>query len=246
MATANEMKYTLLLKFDSMFEFAAPAYDDRQISFVLTDAQNRVFLNKYYPPTNDIRRGFEADEKRRRELEQLIKSATISGSGDISVSSSQTGVHTNGIFYDMPSDFLYAIEESAKLTGGTVEIPVKPITHDAYNANKNNPYKKPYSGLVWRMDFSRQTDASGTATAATAKRVELIHDGTGISDYRVRYLRMPPAIVVDETTPANQRHCVLDVTMHNIIIDEAVKIMKAAVTPETYQIADKESIENRD
>lgn len=243
--TANEMKYTVLLKFDSMFEFAAPAYDDRQISYILSDAQNRIFLNKYYSPTNDIRRGFEADEKRRRELEQLIKSASVSG-GEITESASQDGIHTNGIFYDMPDNFLFAVEESAKLTGASVEIPVKPITHDAYNANKNNPYKKPYSGLVWRMDYSRQTDASGTETSATAKRIELIHDATGIADYRVRYLRLPPDIVVDETTPANQKHCVLDITMHNLIIDEAVKIMKAAVTPETYQIADKESIENRD
>ena len=240
MATANEMKYSFLLKFDKLFEFAAPVYDDRQVSFLLSDAQLRVFLDTYYTPTNQIGRGFEADEKRRRDLEQLIENGSISG-GEVSVSSDQTGIHTNGIFYDLPSGFLYAIQESAKLTGTTVEIPIKPITHDEYNANINNPYKKPYSGLVWRMDFSRLTDAEGTATAASAKRTELIHDGTGILDYRVRYLRIPPDIVVDEYTPANQRHCVLDDVVQQTIIDEAVKIAVAAAQKDGYQIATIES-----
>ena len=30
--TANEMKYLFQLKFNSLFEFSAPAYDDKQIS----------------------------------------------------------------------------------------------------------------------------------------------------------------------------------------------------------------------
>ena len=109
--TANEMKFSFALQFDSAFENAAPAYDDRQVSEYLTAAQFDVFLDHYDPFSNKTQRGFEDDEKRRKDLEQFIKSGSISG-GDISQSAVQTGVHVNGTFYDLPDNFLYAIEEN--------------------------------------------------------------------------------------------------------------------------------------
>ena len=42
----------------------------------------------------------------------------------------------------------------------------------------------------------------------------------------------------------NQRHCILDESLHDEIVDEAVKIAVAATTPEVYQISDKEQKEN--
>ena len=32
--TANEMKYNFLLFYDKLFEYAAPSYDDRQVSAI--------------------------------------------------------------------------------------------------------------------------------------------------------------------------------------------------------------------
>lgn len=75
--TANEMKAGFLLKFDNLFEFNAPAYSDEHISTLLTDAQLRVFLSKYNPLANKFQKGFEADEQRRRELQQLVNEVKI-------------------------------------------------------------------------------------------------------------------------------------------------------------------------
>lgn len=241
--TANEMKYNLLLFYDRMFEYAAPSYDDRQISAVLTKAQLRIFKRFYMPNRNKFGEGFEDNEKRRRDLEQFIQNASISDGG-ISTSISQVGAHPNGTFFDMPGDFLYAAEEAlVTSTSNGEEITVLPIRHDYYRANIRNPYKRPYSNLAWRMDYSRQTHGEGT-TDGTPKRTEIITDGATITDYRVRYLTSPPDIVVDEVNPLNQVHCILDVVLHDEIVDEAVKIIRAATTPETYQIADKEQKEN--
>lgn len=233
--TANDMSYLLKLKFDSEFEYAAPPYDDKQVSKILTSAQKRI--------VEDLIPLFETNEQVRRKLEQLIKSASI-GNG-ITLADSATEKHPNGTVYTLPTDFYIAVEEAATLTGQSTESMVKPVTHDFYTANVKNPYKKPSVDIVWRMDISRVTDASGTATPASAKRTELITNGTAITGYRMRYLRIIPDIVVDETTAANQRHCVLDESLHEAIVDEAVKIMKAAVTPETYQIGQAESNENK-
>ena len=247
--TANEMKFLFLLRFDSMFEYSAPNYDDRQISYILTNAQNRVIMSIYDPNSNKDKEGFEATERKRRSLEQLIKQESWPLGSVLKPSSIQTGIHPNGKFFDLPSDFLLTIEEAAITTEiPNKEVLVKPITHDQYLANINNPYKNPYANLVWRMDYSRQTNAIGTGNA-TAKRVELISNPSlaqnSITAYRLRYLQIPPSIVVDEYNPSNQRHCILDpILMHDTIIDEAIKIATASIKPETYQIADKERIDN--
>lgn len=245
------MKFNWQLKFDSLFEFSAPAYDDRQISWLLTEGQYRVFIDHYDLANNKTKRGFESNEKRRRDLEQLIKSADVAGDfTNITVSSNQDGIHPNGVFYDLPDDFFLSIEESVLLTGSTEEVLVKPVRHNEYRANIRNPYKKPYSSLVWRMDFSRNDhgeDGGDAYTGRTAKRTELISDGTTITDYRVRYLATPPDITCDETTPANQRHCILDETIHRLIVDEAVAIAEAAVKdPNKYQISRLERSEGDD
>lgn len=308
---ANEMKFSFQLKFDSLFEFSAPAYDDRHISYLLTEAQFRVFLTRYNPLANKYQKGFEQDEQRRRDLEQLIRSVRIdnleaswfvSASGTINTniltigstvgmapgikiegvgiaantvitsiikegesddnpgeiqiskvltstiseesievfglgkSKYQGGVHPDGVFLDLPEGFLYAVEEGVKLSGISKEAWVKPVRHDEYLANINNPYKQPYKNLVWRMDFSREINSTGTANS-TNKRTELIlPTGYELDYYRVRYLSMPPAIVCDEFEPTNQIHCILDESLHREIVDEAVAIAKAAVKPEEYQI----------
>jgi hypothetical protein len=250
---ANEMKYNLLLFFDKLFEYGAPAYDDRQISAILNKAQVRVFKRHYSPLANIYQQGFEQTEQRRTDLEQLIASAEYDSEAiapvigvDVIESLNQGGAHPSGVFFDMPTNFLYAVEESVVTDGSSPEeVNVVPVKHDEYRANIRNPYKKPYKDLVWRMDYSRTTHKEGTGEA-TAKRTEIITDSTSsILKYRVRYLITPSEIIVDEVTPVNQRHCILDATLHDEIIDEAVKVSKASVMPETYQIADKEQKENQ-
>lgn len=304
---ANEMKFSFQLKFDSLFEFSAPAYDDRQVSYLLTEAQFRIFIKRYNPLGNKYQKGFEADEQRRRDLEQLIKPANISGSGvsgaivytgdtnngsdivttissiiglnpgisitgagipasttikeilsatsirlsanatatatGVSLTSGlgkaavQGGTHPNGVFLEMPNDFLYAVEEAVKLSTQTTESWVRAVKHDEYLANINNPFKQPYKDLIWRMDISRSQHAEGTAILATNKRTELVlPTGYTVDYYRLRYLSLPPSIVVDEFTPANQKHCILDETLHREIVDEAVLMAQAAVKQEQYQI----------
>lgn len=232
--TANEMKFAFQLKFDSLFEFGAPAYDDRQISALLTDAQARIFIKTYNPLGDKYREGFEGSEKRRRDLEQFIRSSTITSS--VATTGKE---HPNGTFYELPEGFLYAIEEGCTLVGNSYESLVRPVKHDEYHANKNNPYKKPYKDLVWRMDFSRDdsgSDGGDAYTGRTAKRTELITDGTAITNYRVRYLATPPNIKCDEFDTSEQIHCILDISIHPDIIDEAVVIAQAATKKEEYKV----------
>ena len=98
---------------------------------------------------------------------------TNSGCTDNGKSTYQGGVHPNGIFLDLPEGFLYAVEEAVRLIGQSTESWVKPVKHDEYLANINNPYKKPYKNLIWRMDIAREFHSIGDVTASN-KRTELM------------------------------------------------------------------------
>ena len=245
--TANQLKYQFLQKLDKDFQFGAPAYDDVGISNWLTKGQLKVF-KKYYKPGEDGF-SFEDSEISGRALQELIKSASLT-LGTISVSSNQVGVHPNGTLYDLPVDFYLAIEEGAKTGDNIDEVYVRPMSHDAYFINLDNPYKKPTGDVIWRMQFSRYNSGSNGGddfTGRTKKRIELIvRDKVSkpVTEYRLRYLMYPPDIVCDESNIANQRHSVLDDGLHDEIIDEAVKMAIAAVKPEEYQIAAIENKEN--
>ena len=222
--TAEELSYNFFLAYDKAFEGAAPGYDDKQVSSWLSQGQYRVF-DKYYSV-------FEQSELSRRALDPLIKSTTISAF--------VTGVHPNGYLTDLPSDFMYATEESIIASGQSTETTVVPVTHDFYQKNKGNPYKQPkidggIDDLVWRMDIG---------LIGATKRTELITDGTDITSYRLEYLQQITDIVIDSLTPGNSVDPILDVTVHYEIITEAVKIAVAATKPDEYQIASLENNSN--
>lgn len=246
MVTANETARLFLDAYDKNFEYGAPSYDDVQISDWLTKAQWRVFTRTYSPDKTGF--GFERNEMNGRDLEALLKNASLAA-GTITVADVQTDVHPEGTMYNLPTDFYLAVEEAAKTAEKSKEAKVIPVTHDFYIQNIENPYKQPNKDNIWRMIFSRKDygeDGGDAFTDLTPKRTELIvRDKANypITAYRLRYIRLIPDIVVDNTTPANQRHCILQELIYDII-DEAVAMATAATKPEEYQIALNEKKES--
>lgn len=217
--TANQMGDELEVLFNKVTNNDAPGYEDTELSLVLSKAQER-FVFQTYAGTNKLKEGFEETEKRRKDLDELLSNSEIT-----TASANQTGSLPNGTFYDLPTDFMYAISEQATISSSDEclngnRIKVKPITHDLYAENIDNPFKQPSDELIWRLDFSRVT------ADTNPKRHELITDGTyTISKYHLRYLRTAPEIVVDRTDTANQVNCILNETTHRRIIDIAVELL---------------------
>ena len=186
---AREMQYQFEQRIAQLGEPIGREFNSFEIEDYLNQAQETYFLNDY----ND----FEKREAVRKSLFSLVKTCVID-----TFTSSVLDNLENGYFVTLPGDFLYALEEEVTYNGNS--IMVKPTTHDRYTINKNNPFKKPYSDLVWRLD------ADG--------KHELITDGAHtMSNYKVRYLSALPDIVINTNTV-----CVLNTVSHNKIVDIAV------------------------
>lgn len=237
--TALQMKDNFLILYDKVTNLAAPGYEDNEISFYLTKAQDQLVKRYYNYKGNKYKEGFEETEKRRKDLSELIRHT------DIDCTNLTTGTSpasTNGILVDLPTDadgnnvVLYTLREEVVIQNATDScyadgtiLEVKPVTHDEYTANIRNPFKKPDITKVWRLDFS--------SAANGASRHELITDGSyEVQTYKLRYLKQPSNIVVDSTVGGNNVDCELNDSMHQEIVDVAVRIASGITDHPSYQI----------
>ena len=345
--SAAEMKEEFLIGYDRITNLAAPGYTDDEISLFLNRGQESI-IEINYRGLNRLREGFEASEKRRQDLSELIRDAVdSSGTLTTAISANQFGNLPNGNFFDLPSDFLYAITErgatsitcptappwdfndniyassyasavgttsnypsnvgfttnqiinptfsnavynpvfyevgdeitisqsdgythlayegvhkivevldaytividlpfagSTPINGGTInlyykkgitkEVDIKPITHDMFNINKDNPWKEPSNDLIWRLDYSRET-----INPAIPQRHELISDGSyTITKYFLRYLKKP--LEIDITTGVN---CELDQSLHRDIVGKAVEFALENIMDPRFQSKKLENLE---
>jgi plasmid maintenance system antidote protein VapI len=262
--TANEWKYRFNILYNKITKFDAPGYKDRELSELFTLAQLEVVKSYYTPQGNKYGKGVENTEKRRKDLANLVKNAYLY---DFNLSSDQSLAHRKGKVFELPTDFWLALQEECDmgvyeddctvpviplstkppylmdLSGidftRTVEYWIRPITHDEYNLNKENPFKRPYEEMMWRLDIEN------SPVSPYRKRHELINFSSyQILRYRLRYVKEPVGIVVDTTTPANQVSCELIETIHDEIIIKAVMIATGITNPQEYQIKVAEAMKS--
>ena len=138
-----------------------------------------------------------------------------------------------------------AFAGSTPVNPGTVILPIKAwidvLAHEEIWQYRYNKYKKPYYknygwSRIWRLVYQRETSGEVPASPATAKRHQLVTDGTfNITSYTMNYLINPPDIIVDRATPANQRNCILDESTNDVIIDIAKDLMLQRVREQKIQ-----------
>jgi hypothetical protein len=248
--TANEMADELDQKLDRVDSYGGPGYEDFDYSSILTEAQH-MFVKMFFDEMNNRKgKGFQEIEIRNQGLGALIQDAP-----SLTVSASQVGVFNNGTilgkFFDLPLDHMYTTYEECTIDklkcGSTTDYIVAYITHVADNEIQRhdwNKYKKPYyksygDARVWRKEFRRSTTGILPSAAATAKRHELITDGTfNVTNYHIRYVKNPENIIVDRDTPTNQRNCELDYSTHPVILDLAMDLMLQRIKEQKMQIVE--------
>lgn len=163
--------------------------------------------------TDGVYSEYKGQEELRKRLGSIMGFDTVSAAVV-----GETGVH-GGEIWELDEDARYVLDEAVNSNS----IPIKPVDSLYYNKQKNNPYKKPSSTLVWRMEAGRNSSTG-------VIRHELIKSTTiTISDYSYTYIKTPVRIDLHSTTIVD---CEIGEEWHNEIIDKAIE-----VALQTYQIA---------
>ena len=212
---ANTMKSEFDLKLDIITSNSTPGLEDSEVSSLLTDGQANIVRDILNPDEDKL---IDFTELARKQL------STLYINGELSKASSQAGIFTNGIFWDIPTNHYVTLNLQGTVSSAVdcldgIVVNVKPITYDEYNTNINNPFRNPGRGVIWSLQ---------AGLASTAQRLQTINSSefTDITKLRIAYIKKPLSIVVDVSTPANQVNSDLPDILHSRIVDEAVELAK--------------------
>lgn len=213
--------YRRFKDFDKKEELDSLEFDEYEKSAFLTMAQDEI-VDELYAGKNIFGESFESTEQLRRYLFPLVKSITLqpaeASTGDVKIDS-------NSKFCSLPVDLRYIIYEEVTWndtnTGclNTKVANVYPVTHDEYNRIRKNPFRGANKNNVLRIDCGNG-------------KVELISKYT-FKDYVIRYVKNPKSILLEkfsgltvngETAGADARGSELPESVHNIILERAVRM----------------------
>lgn len=214
---SNEFDYA----YNNSFSFSAPPINGYEKSIALTQAQEDIVLAKAAV--------FEKDERVREQLRNLTIPLTINFDSGINTSLVASKFHSDSKFFAVPEDVWFLLSEYIN-----DQVRVIPVTHDEFNINKNNPFKKPNADKAWRLDIAN--------TVGTDNIREIIYPGT-ISTYTIRYLKKPIPIILESLAPYGRTidgltaatGCVLSTEIQRDIIELAVKKAKLAYEENSLQ-----------
>ena len=238
--TNQEFRNEFNISYNSIASMSAPSIDDYELSVYLTKAQIEIIKNYYDPLSNRKQKGFEATEKRRRDLNQLVKdyktSTTITNSSNI---------NSEAKFYIVPDDLFLIVNEKAKIISedcyNNKTLTIKPISYDEYDIQIDNPFEKPNEKVAWRLDISNVNNS---------KVVEIIspYNILGTLEYQIRYIKYPKPIIITNLNTAfpsdnltidgisAETPCELNIEICREILDRAVLLALADYRPQNLQV----------
>ncbi len=155
--TNQEFSNQFNIHYNNIAGQSNPDIDIYEKSVYLSKAQLEIIKDYYDSLSNKKQKGFENSEKRRRDLNQLVKSYETSSSF-----TNLNSIHTQARFFNIPNDTFLIVQEKAKIistdcnNGKTVEV--QPITHDEFNIQIKNPFKNPDENVAWRLDLNNQNN----------------------------------------------------------------------------------------
>lgn len=226
--TTQEFSSEFDVLYNNIMSNAAPGLDEYEKSVFLTKAQSEILKNYFNPKGNKYQEGFDDSAKRQIDFSSLVRVAepTI-----ISSDSSYIKMDDRSKLYTIPTDILFIVNETAKLTSGSSSryLSIVPISFEEYNRLMSKPYKCPLKNQGWRL---LQYSSKGVA--------EVIVVGGTLSEYKIRYIKRPTPIIladlnetysnvsIDGKTSVSE--CELDPILHPEILQRAVELAKAAYT----------------
>lgn len=196
----------------------SPVIQSQDIEYFLNRGQD-LWVDTVYEK-------FNGKEELRRRLNSIIVVTNLTASTGV------TGVH-GGEIWEFPDDAKYILEEFVKFSStGDEQVPVKPMGFGSKQIN--NPFKRPSSKLVWRIDEGRN---------GVKDKVELIKGNSlPITNYIIIYVKVPDRINI-HLTP--QEDTDISEYWEDEIVELAVKValesyrLVGAFSPSTAKVVNE-------
>lgn len=238
--TNQEFRNEFDISYNAIASMSSPGIDDYELSLYLTKAQLEIIKNYYDPLSNRKQKGFEATEKRRRDLNQLVKDYKTS-----TIVSNSFNIDSEAKFYPIPNDLFLIVNEKAKIISedcyNNKILSIKPMSYDEYNVQIDNPFEKPDSKIAWRLDLSNINNV---------KVVEIIspYNISGALEYQIRYIKYPKPIIITNLNTAfpsdnltidgisAETPCELNTEICREILDRAVLLATADYKSQNLQV----------
>jgi len=196
--TVTEMSHL----FDTLYDNAnqeAPGLNSFEKSQYLTKALysiTRKTVEDYL--VNGKSTGQSIDELSRFALKGLVTSYIKDT--PIATTTIPDRTTPNSEFFELPPDLFYILYEDVELDGVSVynygPSIIKPARYDTINSILRNPYRKPSESkrIAYRLE---KADTNGNALSEI-----IVVDGRKPVNYRIRYVRQPYPIILEDLTVA--------------------------------------------
>lgn len=249
----SDMFDTLLNSYASQAMFGEGAaredivLDEYEKSVLLTNAQD-IIVKSYFDRTlNPQAQGFDDSTRRQTDFSSLITVAVLNPT-------TGEAYDPRGILYKMPENLLVSLNEriETESDGKTSFSVVVPINYKEYDRHMSKAYTQPLKKQAWRL-FQSDGDAQGApGIIAEVIPVEWNITNKTIVKYKLRYIRRPRPIVLqdfaeDSTDSVNidgvnrRTECELNKILHVDILNKAVELAllykgrRGTVTPTPSQ-----------
>lgn len=221
--TNQEFSNEFDVLYNNIMSNQAPGLDEYEKSVFLTKAQDEVIKNYFNPKGNKYQEGFDGNEKRQIDFSMITRSTSYSTFLAASVDN-----RTNSKSVSISDDIMMIINEFVDVTrsGGSVRLTVVPLNYKEYARLMSKPFKRPLKFQAWRI----------LDNASTNKAELVVGPNDSITEYTIRYIKRPRAIVLTELEgvtldgQTSEQTCELDPILHQEILQRAVELAKAAYT----------------
>lgn len=218
------MHIAVKLELDKSSALELPAFEPEEIDFWLNNAI-RKFVKTRYSGMNVKQDGFEQTQKRTDDLRTLIDGVILT-----SALLPPVVQFPNSEYFDIPSDYWFAIQEEATITisGSTSTVGIQEATYDEYRAMIDDPFS----------EHKIHYNTAKPIRIFYKDQVGLVGDGNYTIDaYLLTYLKAPATVDVTDVRPVD---CDLPEHTHDEIIKLTVSMMLENIEQPRYQTYQRE------
>lgn len=192
--TLSEFSREFDVLYNNIASGAAPGVNAYEKSLFLTYALETIVKEYYSGNIQKVVPSFEEDERKRRELAELVKPYSVSYDATLNAGLASKKIHPKSVFFNIPDDVWFIIMEQAitypdPCDNKPKSLKITPIKHDYFLVNIESPFDRPDKKWAWRLDLE---------SYESTKIVELVYLPLPVQSYYMRYVERPAPIILED------------------------------------------------